>query len=645
MAVLSLTFSINVNSQTTAGNKKNVLFVMVDDLSDWVEGFGGNSQVKTPNLKKLVNRSVVFQKAYCSAPICGPSRASIFSGKYPLTLGQHENKPHFRDINQANADLKTIPQYFKQYGGYYTISSGKVFHKPGGNKMPFKVDSDPASFDEMRAGQMGTFRPLEVFQNQTDTDRFSLKYRFEQNGVNLEANNIGASFKQQFDWFPTVKDFRDKTQNLEDTEDYLSMDYIADYIENRANPNVPFFAAVGTLRPHTPFYCPKKYFDMYNGIDIKLPKIKPDGAPNSFDDLSDVSVSNTWTALHDEVIRDVFEKNADGTIKKDSSGKNIVKFGGRKKWKDFVKAYMANITFADACVGRVLDALDSKPRIKNNTIIVFMSDHGFSLGEKGYWTKPTFWEEISRIPMLIFDPSINASNNRINVNKVVSSIDLYPTLVELAGLPKNNADFNNLDGVSLKPLMENPSMQWNRIALTTRSPKSHTLRNNRFRYITRENNSEELYDHKNDPDEFFNLLSENAAGNWVLNIPTTNASYNAANNALQSLEQASKDILVNKNRRKRVLINETARQTLSIADEFLENSAKIYHAIEDDNLTFYNLDSNTNHVITIYDITGKVITKSILVNNSISVKTLNNSTVYLAKIDSNNKSKTIKFAK
>ncbi len=441
------------------GQRKNVLFVMVDDLNTMIGPYG-DPQAITPNMDKLASKSTIFMNANCTAPICGPSRTSILTGKYPTSTKIYENSPHFRD-KPGNENIVTLPQYFNSFG-YETISGGKIFHKPRGNSAVPNPKSDPASFDIQHKGTMGTKKPPEA-------DRF-------QHGLNLDQPGIGPFFKQQFDYFPVEIDFSGNVQTLESTFDFKSLDFVADLIENRPANAAPFFAAAGTLRPHMPLYCPKKYFDMYDINTIILPDIAMN--PN-IDDMSDVQVSDTWSALHNEV------KDKD-------------------LWKNFVLAYLANITFADDCVGNLLDSLENSP-FKDNTIIVFMSDHGFHVGEKDFWTKPTFWEEVARVPLMIYDPSNPVGQV---VDRPVSLVDVYPTLIDLAELPEKD----DLDGVSFKRLMDSPNMDWKRYALTSRNANNHTLRSQDFRYIKRVIGNgliaEELYDHRNDPHEWNNLIDK-----------------------------------------------------------------------------------------------------------------------------------------
>ncbi|WP_282080360.1 sulfatase-like hydrolase/transferase [Aquimarina algiphila] len=581
LLLLCLIFLGPLFSVCAQNGKKNVLFVFVDDLNTMIGAYGDN-QAKTPNLDKLARKSTIFMNAYATAPICGPSRTSILTGKYPTTTKVHENAPHFRDL-PGNRNLVTLPQYFKSKG-YVTVSGGKVFHKPRGAGAAPNPKSDPQSWDIQHKGVMGSQAPPR-------SDRFT-------RGLNLNQPGIGVFFKQQFDYFPVIKDFTGRDLPLERTNDFKSLDFVAKYIKDKPAGGKPFFAAAGTLRPHMPLYCPKKYFDMYRLEDIKLPKVGPN---SGFNDLADVVVPDNWSALHTEV------KN-------------------KGQWKNFVRAYLSNITYADACVGNLLDALENS-RHKNNTIIVFMSDHGFHIGQKNFWTKPTFWEQVAKVPFMIYDPS---NPVRKVVRKPVSLVDVYPTLVDLAGLPKKN----DVDGINLKPLINQPNGSWDRIALTSRSQNAHTLRDKNFRFIQRKlgngKTAEELYDHRTDPDEWFNLLDRN-------NRPTK--------------PELQGTLTAFRNKLQRVLTGDytalgRGRVASSRSLEVLEINNNIEFKINDTGIYLLNkkkFDSGSQ--IMIYNIEGKK-----LISNNISeiyelsmdLQSLSPG-VYIAKVKSGNTTETFKF--
>ena len=235
----------------------------------------------------------------------------------------------------------------------------------------------------------------------------------------------------------------------------------------------PLFLAVGIVKPHLPWYAPQKYFDMYPKDKITLPKV-PD------DDLDDVPPIGLRMA------------NPGG------DHKAVVESG---QWRDAVQAYLATITFVDDQVGRLIDALDQSP-MAANTVVVLWSDHGWHLGEKHHWRKFTLWEEATRAPLIFEAPGVTRPGGLCD--RPVDFLGIYPTLADLCGLPIPG----HVQGVSLRPLLENPEAPWDRMALTTHGRGEHGVRSPRWRYIRYHDGAEELYDHAADPMEWKNLADQ-----------------------------------------------------------------------------------------------------------------------------------------
>ena len=265
-----------------------------------------------------------------------------------------------------------------------------------------------------------------------------------------------------FDWGPVeAKD--------EDMGDWQVADWARKKLAEQ--PDEPFFLAVGIFRPHLPWYVPPKYFEMFPPDKVILPKVKKT-------DLDDVP----------EIGRRMARPEGDHA-----------KVIATNNWHKAVSGYLASIAFADACVGRVLDALDASP-YADNTIIVLWGDHGWHLGEKLHWRKFALWEEAAHAPLMMAGPGIA----RGECTRPVSLMDIYPTLVDLCGLRPNE----RLEGNSLVPLLENPQAEWQPPALTTHGRGNHSLRSERWRYIRYSDGSEELYDHRRDPNEWNNLAGQ-----------------------------------------------------------------------------------------------------------------------------------------
>ena len=238
-------------------------------------------------------------------------------------------------------------------------------------------------------------------------------------------------------------------------------------------PGKPFFLAAGIYRPHLPFYAPRKYFDLYPPESIHLPEKRDD-------DLDDLPQAGKAMAA---------QRREDYEL--------VMKAG---KYRELLQAYLASVSFADAMVGRLLDALEQSGHA-DRTIVVLWSDHGWHLGEKQHLHKFTLWERSTRIPFVVVVPGV--TRERSVCRKPVGMIDLFPTLNELCELP----DVDGLSGQSIVPLLTNPNRAWDRPALTSHGQGNHALRSERWRYIRYADGSEELYDHSKDPNECTNLAT------------------------------------------------------------------------------------------------------------------------------------------
>lgn len=234
------------------------------------------------------------------------------------------------------------------------------------------------------------------------------------------------------------------------------------------NYEQPFFMSVGIFRPHVPMCVPRKWFDLYDRESITLPVA-------DLADLADIP------------------PNFKGRLNIEPTHAEVLEKGD---WRGMVHAYLACVSFADMCVGTVLDGLNNGPH-KDNTIVLLWSDHGFHLGEKQRWAKRSLWEESTRTPFLIAGPGIAPGA----CSEAVSLLDIYPTLIDLCGLPKNT----RLDGLSLRPQLRSPQTPRVRPVLSTSYYGNHSLRSKDWRYIRYVDGAEELYDHRKDQNEFRNL--------------------------------------------------------------------------------------------------------------------------------------------
>jgi len=428
----------DAKDQARAIEGANVLFLAVDDLNDWVGCLGGHPQAKTPNIDRLAERGVLFEQAYCAAPLCSPSRTAIMTGLRPSTTGIYGNLAWFRDIPKYK-DWVTIPQYFRKHG-YVALTGGKIYHMPQGKF------SDPIAWDEQYSTEMGTpFPPVAS--------------RYRHGMRDLFSNKI---LGRLIDWGPIE-------QQTEQTADWRTAEKAAQFLQREHDK--PFFLACGIYHPHLPWYVPQKYLDMYPLESIQLPARKE----NDLDDIPPVGLRMAGKAF------------------------SIIKEHGQ--WKHAVQGRLASGSFADACVGHVLNALE-KSRYHDNTIVVLWGDHGYDIGQKKF-AKSALWEQTARTALIIHAPGISKTGGRCT--RPVGLVDLYPTLIELCGLPERD----DLDGRSLAPLVCNPEAAWPYPTIITHSPHwhgtNHAIRTERYHYIRYSDGGEELYDMSNDPNQWKNL--------------------------------------------------------------------------------------------------------------------------------------------
>ncbi|QDT13179.1 sulfatase [Stieleria marina] len=259
----------------------------------------------------------------------------------------------------------------------------------------------------------------------------------------------------------------------EDQRDYHTADWAVKELPKLAASDQPFFLSVGFFLPHVPIYASKKWFDLYPLDSVQLPET----TSGDRDDLPEIAkqlTDNPTAPRHQWMVENDQSKHA-------------------------VRAYLAANSFVDSLVGRIIAALDASGEA-DNTVVVLWSDHGFHLGEKQRWAKRTLWEETTRVPLIVSGPGVSEGTQ---CKRPVELLDLYPTLLDLCDLPQRD----ELEGVSLRPLLQNPAAKWERPALCTFGPNNHSLRGDRFRYTIYADGSQELYDHQNDPNEWSNLVA------------------------------------------------------------------------------------------------------------------------------------------
>lgn len=420
----------------------NVLFIAVDDLNDWIAPLGGHPQTRTPSLSRLADEGVLFTRAFTPSPSCNPARTALLTGKHPYTSGMYSNYQWWREVMP---NVVTLPRYFGDHG-YWAGGAGKIFH----NNQP-----DPRSWDDY-------FPSLE--QHMPSSPRPE-----GEGAVNMPAFQ---DMYTAFDWAPL--DVPD-----EEMGDHQSVAWAIEQLQRQHQE--PFFLAVGIYRPHLPWYVPRKYFEMFPLDAIQLPQLVED-------DLADVpergvEIAQRGGNYHEHVL-------------------------AADQWRQAVQGYLASIAYADAMVGLLLDALDASPHAAN-TIVVLWSDHGWQLGEKEHWRKFALWENLTRVVLMFRVPEgtvglPEGTPAGARSGRTVSLLDLYPTLVELGGLPEKPG----LDGRSLVPLLRDPDTPWDRPVISTYQFSEYSVRGERFHYIRYIDGSEELYDMEADPEEWNNLADD-----------------------------------------------------------------------------------------------------------------------------------------
>jgi arylsulfatase A-like enzyme len=445
-----------------AAEKPNVLFLISDDLNNFL-GCYGDPRAKTPNIDLLAARGVLFDRAYCAFPLCGPSRNALLTGLYPNSTGIHANQQIFR---QTIPSQVSMPQAFRQ-AGYFAGRIGKLYHYNVPKSIGTNGHDDPGSW-EMELNPAGVDRLEE-----------------EGNIFTLTPGQFGGTLS----WYASPKSDKYHTDGLmaEDAE------WVLERCARRKDR--PFFLAVGFFRPHTPYVAPKDpYFGYYPEKDMPVVQgVKEDQA-----DIPPAGLGS-YKKEQDKLTDDLRRR--------------------------CIQAYYASISFMDAQVGRVVDALE-RLGLADNTIIVFTSDHGYHMGEHGLWQKMSLFEESARVPLLIVAPG--TARKGTVAKSPVSLVDVFPTLAELCGVKAPD----NVQGQSLVPMLKDPGIAGRGWAITQVSRGGgraratvttdvssndrhffgYSLRTPRWRYTEWDEGRQgrELYDHDADPREITNLAKDPA---------------------------------------------------------------------------------------------------------------------------------------
>ena len=440
-------FVVFMSAGTACAKQPNVLFLAVDDMNDWIGSLGATPRAITPNLDKLAARGVNFSNAHTPGVYCAPARAAIFSGQYASTTGCYRSSDYFTD----HPEIEGLPLSFSK-AGYTTLGVGKLYHH-----MPGSIDV--RGWDEFYLRKPSQRKEGWSLDNWTEETPFPDPFPAS---VFNKGKEIKGGLFLEWAGLPN-----DKEEEMADT---IRVNWAAEQLGKKYDK--PFFLACGIYAPHFPNYCPQKYFDLYERDKIELPPIK-------VDDLED---------LPERMKR---AKTARSKIHKELEAKGAV--------KDAIHGYLACMSYADAMMGRVLNALEKSP-YADNTIVVLWSDHGYHHGEKYDWGKHTLWERTSNVPFIWAGPGVKKG---VVTDVTASLIDMYPTFVEMCGLPRPH---QKLEGTSLASTLEKPEVAKDRdVYLPYMAPGEYAIINKDWRYISYGDDGEELYDLKSDPNEWNNL--------------------------------------------------------------------------------------------------------------------------------------------
>ncbi len=460
-AAASLPTALLAQAPEAAPRKLNVVLLMSDDMRVELGCYGSRFRAQTPNLDALAKAGVRFDRNYCQFPLCNPSRASMLTGRPPTRTSVLGNRTDFR---VAHPDWITLPQWFKEHG-YVSYRVGKIFHGGIDDAKSWSETGDTGGPTDDGSGQpLG--RTMVI-----PRERIPMP-----DGVlpPLPADNSRAAYSDRI----VVLD-----GDGEGHGDYRTADRAMAFL--RAHKDQPFFLGCGFVKPHSPPTAPQRFLDLY---DLSRIELTPDFA--------------AWPTVPPGFPSAAIRKrNADLFIGRGASVAEA---------KEVIRAYIASTSWADWNVGRVIGELD-RLGLRQNTIIVFVADHGYQLGEKGKWSKAgSLFEMGTRVPMLMVVPG--AKGNGQACFRIVQSLDIYPTLVALCGLPQPPG----LEGTSLVPLLENPQALWGKPAYSVWSEDGQTLhgvavRTEQWRFAEfgpDGKNGAMLFDPKADPLEMKNLADE-----------------------------------------------------------------------------------------------------------------------------------------
>ena len=416
-----------------ANPKPNILFIAIDDLRPEL-GCYGKKEILSPHIDKLASTGTVFNRAYCQVAVCGASRASLMTGLRPTW----QRFVKYNTISDKDAPgVLTLPQELKQ-NGYHCLSNGKIFHhkddtaERSWSENPWKPDIGGSSFLDPKSESM-------IGGN-------------KKRGPIWEAPNVAEN---------EYPDGQIAEKTIEDLKRIKEM-------------NKPFFLACGFLKPHLPFYAPKKYWDLYDRTSLVLAKnqFRPKNAP--------------------EVLK--------GSSEVHSYHNRGMKYNSEEWHRTCLHGYYACVSYVDAQIGRIINKLDEL-NLRKNTVIILWGDHGWHLGEHNFWGKHNVMHLSSRSPLIVSTPRGRPNQT---CDRLVEFVDIYPTLLDLAGIKSAN---KGLQGTSFKILLQRPRSLWKKAAFSRYGPANSVV-TPKFNYIQYRSGEKMLFDLISDPDENINIAGD-----------------------------------------------------------------------------------------------------------------------------------------
>ena len=447
-----LTLSLFSSLPALAADKPNVLLICVDDLRPEL-GCYGVDYIKTPHIDRLAESSRIFGRHYVQGPTCGASRYTLLTGRYDRgNRGNRGNGALFARASKLEDPPAhpSLPRHLRDHG-YQTVSVGKVSHHPGGRGgRDWSDDTKP----EMPGAWTRYLQPSGDWRHPR-----GIMHGLAHGEIRKKAGNMDV--------------YQAKPGGDEIYPDGLITNEALKELKTLAADEAPFFLAVGIIRPHLPFGAPKKYLDLYDGVE--LPPIPHPAKPEGL---------STWHGSGEFMKYNRWGKDP----RKDDDFATEVR-----------RHYAASVSYADAQVGRILEALKATGEM-DNTIILLWGDHGWHLGEHAVWGKHTLFEESLRSPLIIHYPDIPKAG--VRTEAVVETVDIFATLCELTGLPTPD----ELDSQSLVPPLKDPAAAGD-LAISYHGG-SKSVRTDTHRLILHRSGEAELYDHRSKDGETKNLANE-----------------------------------------------------------------------------------------------------------------------------------------